>query len=151
MSINIRHNWFLDSMKQGLQNTKSQIHYYNIRKNIDPHIVNSLVSAWLMDYENNEDGGIGPEFTLVLSSSKQMNSYCQGSNELDMFLMFEAAYRDHILDLINPNQYKEMADYYFARDCFFHNKTLGLNDWSDINNQANIFIRDWLQKWTQKA
>jgi len=146
--MEIRHNWFLDSLKQGLQNTKSQIFYYNVRKNIDPHIINSLIRAWLKDYENNEDGGIGPEFTIALSSSEKIDSFCQAPKEVDKYLMFEAAHRDHILDLINPNKYKEMADYHFAKDCFFHNKTLGLNDWSDINNQANIFIHDWLQKWT---
>lgn len=75
--------------------------YDSTYRNIQGYNINIeiLVHAWMSDYQT-EQLGLGPNFTLRVDSE---GGFGISINDCYKDIMIEAAYRDYILQLIDPN------------------------------------------------
>ncbi len=61
--------------------------------------ISELIDAWDDDFEQ-EEMGIGPQFTIKV---EELGGFVDSSGDVHEDFMIEAAYRDYILQIINPN------------------------------------------------
>ncbi len=91
-------DYYLDTNAQCSNYMQDYTSTYNRLVDFDQDIRN-LVDAWESDYEQ-EAIGIGPQFTLRV---EQEGGFVNSMDEVYRDFMIEAAYRDFILEIVDPN------------------------------------------------